>query len=68
MFNVIMCDDNKKDLEKIYKITDDYFCSNSFKYKIHKFYDYDVKFEKIIKKKYLLKFIFLILKRHQVLV
>lgn len=51
MFNVIMCDDNKKDLEKIYKITDDYFCSNNFKYKIHKFYDYDVKFEKIIKEK-----------------
>lgn len=51
MFNVIICDDNEKDLENIVKATKKFMNENEYEYSIHKYTDYNNSFEKIIESK-----------------
>lgn len=51
MINVIICDDIKRDLEKVYKIVNSFMKTNKIDYKIHLFNDYDEKFMSIVKSK-----------------
>ena len=55
MINIIICDDLKRDLEKVYKIVEKFAKSNNLEYKIHSFSDYDKKFMDIVKSKLSLK-------------
>ena len=55
MINIIICDDVKRDLEKVYKIVEKFAKSNNLEYKIHSFSDYDKKFMDIVKSKLSLK-------------
>ena len=48
MFNIIICDDNEKDLNNMVRAVKKFMDENSFKHSIHKFSDYDKEFEKII--------------------
>lgn len=48
MFNVIICDDNERDLNNIIRSVKIFMNENSYKYSIHKFNDYDKEFEKMI--------------------
>lgn len=51
MINIIICDDIKRDLEKVYKNVNNFFKTNGIECKIHLFNDYDSKFMKIVKEK-----------------
>ena len=51
MINIIICDDIKRDLERIYRVVDKFANSNKLEYKIHLFNDYDKKFMDIVKLK-----------------
>lgn len=51
MINVIICDDNKRDLKKICNIVDMYMEKNNNNYSKHIFYDYDEEFMSILNKK-----------------
>lgn len=51
MFNVIICDDNKNDLQKVYNIVTKYMESNNLDYKKHIYYDYNDNFMEIVNKK-----------------
>lgn len=51
MLNVIICDDNNTDRNKVLKIIDDYMIKKNIEYSKHIFYDYDNKFLKIIDEK-----------------
>lgn len=51
MFNVIICDDNKNDLQKVYNIVTKYMKSNNLEYEKHIFNDYNDKFMEIVNKK-----------------
>ena len=46
MINIIICDDNKKDLTRISKIVKSFF--NNIEYKLHLFNDYDDNFNFIV--------------------
>lgn len=48
MINVIICDDVKRDLERVYKVVSLYMKSNNIKSKIYLFNDYDNKFMRFI--------------------
>lgn len=49
MVNVIICDDNKKDLEKVYKVVTNFIETNKLDYKKYVFSDYNDSFMNIIK-------------------
>lgn len=49
LYNIIICDDNEKDLERITDMVKAYFHSKNVDYKIHKFSDYDDKYLKYIR-------------------
>lgn len=49
MVNVIICDDNKKDLEKVYKVVTNFMETNKLDYKKYVFSDYNDSFMNIIK-------------------
>lgn len=51
MLNVIICDDNKRDLDKISKFVDNYMKRNKFEYKSFIYRDYNDEFMKIVKSK-----------------
>lgn len=51
MLNVIICDDNKRDLDKISKFVDNYMKRNKFEYKSFIYRDYNYEFMKIVKSK-----------------
>ena len=51
MINVIICDDNKRDLKKICDIVDLYMEKNNINYNKHIFDDYDEKFMSVLNKK-----------------
>lgn len=51
MFNVIVCDDNEKDLNNVVQVVKKFMDENKLEYNIHKFYDYDKKFESIVEEK-----------------
>lgn len=51
MLNVIICDDNKRDLDKISKFVDNYMKRNNFEYKSFIYRDYNDEFMKIVKSK-----------------
>lgn len=51
MFNVIICDDNKSDLQKIYRIVTKYMKSNNLDYEKHIYNDYNDKFMEIVNRK-----------------
>lgn len=55
MFNVIICDDNKNDLKKVYNIIKNYMITNNIEYDKHVFNDYDDNFMRIINKKFSFK-------------
>lgn len=48
MFNIIICDDNDKDLYNMVRAVKKFMDENSFKHSIYKYKDYDKEFEKII--------------------
>lgn len=47
MFNVIVCEDNDKDLNKVISIVDMFMAKNGYKYDKHIFTDFDKSFTKI---------------------
>jgi len=49
--NFIICDDNRKDREKVEKIVDKFMMKNQLHYEKHLFDDYDDTFLKLVKKK-----------------
>ena len=49
MLNVIICDDNKRDLSKVVRVVDSFMKRNKYGYKIHCYSDYNAEFTKIIK-------------------
>ena len=51
MLNVIICDDNKRDLERITTLVNNFMKKNKYDYKIHLYSDYNKSFTKIIKSK-----------------
>lgn len=51
MVNVIICDDNKKDLDNVVKIVDKYMIDNKLEYNKYIFNDYNEMFMKLIKEK-----------------
>ena len=51
MLNVIICDDNKRDLDKISKFVNNYMKRNKFEYKSFIYRDYNDEFMKIVKSK-----------------
>ena len=51
MLNIIICDDNKRDLDKISKFVDNYMKRNKFEYKSFIYRDYNDEFMKIVKSK-----------------
>lgn len=51
MVNFIICDDNRKDRDKVEKIVDKFMMKNQLHYEKHLFDDYDDSFLKLIKKK-----------------
>ncbi len=51
MFNVIMCDDNKRDLQKVYNVVTNYMDNHDYKYEKYIFNDYDDSFMDIVNKK-----------------
>ena len=51
MLNVIICDDNKRDLDKISKFVNNYMKRNKFEYKSYIYRDYNDEFMKIVKSK-----------------
>lgn len=51
MFNVIICDDNRNDLQKVCNIVTKYMESNNLDYKKHIYYDYNDNFMEIVNKK-----------------
>ena len=51
MFNVIVCDDNEKDLNNVVTIVKRFMSENKLEYTIYKYSDYDKNFESIIDKK-----------------
>lgn len=51
MINFVVCDDNKKILEKIIEIINNIMINNKFEYKIYSFTDYDDKFTEAINDK-----------------
>lgn len=51
MLNVIICDDNKRDLEKVTKIVDIFMKKNQYMYHKHIYVDYNDDFMKILKSK-----------------
>ncbi len=51
MVNFIICDDNRKDREKVEKIVDKFMMKNQLHYEKHLFDDYDDTFLKLVKKK-----------------
>lgn len=51
MINVIICDDNKRDLEKVYKVVTNFMSANKLEYKKFVFSDYNDSFMNITKLK-----------------
>ena len=51
MFNVIICDDNKKMLDQVSKIVDNCMIDSGYEYQKHLFNDYDSNFMKIINRR-----------------
>ena len=51
MLNVIICDDNKRDLDKISKFVNNYMKRNKFEYKSFIYRDYNDEFMKIVESK-----------------
>ena len=51
MFNVVVCEDNEKDLKKIIRIIDKYMINNKIEYNKHIFIDYNDSFMNFIEKK-----------------
>ena len=49
MINIILCDDNKKDLDKVIKIIDEFMSKKNLEYQKHIYNDYDYSFNLIIK-------------------
>ena len=51
MLNVVICDDNKRDLGKITKLIDVFMKKNKYDYKKHIYYNYNYEFMKLVKTK-----------------
>ena len=51
MLNVIICDDNKRDLERITTLVNKFMKNNKYNYNMHIYSDYNADFLKIIKSK-----------------
>ena len=51
MINLIICDDNKKDLEKVYKVVTNFMSANKLEYKKFVFSDYNDSFMNLTKLK-----------------
>ena len=51
MLNVVICDDNARDLEKITKIVDNFMTRNKYKHTKHIYNDYNADFMKLVKSK-----------------
>ena len=51
MLNIIICDDNKRDLEKVVKLVDTFMTKNKYKYKKHVYNDFNDDFMKLVKSK-----------------
>ena len=51
MFNVIICDDNERDLNNVVHVVKNFMKDNKLDYSIYKYSDYDKKFESIIEEK-----------------
>ena len=51
MVNFIICDDNRKDRDKVEQIVDKFMMKNQLHYEKHLFDDYDSNFLKLVKKK-----------------
>ena len=51
MINLIICDDNKRDLEKVYKVVTNFMSANKLEYKKFVFSDYNDSFMNLTKLK-----------------
>ncbi len=51
MLNVIVCDDNKRDLDRVVKLVDTFMQKNKYEYKNHIYMDFNDDFMKLIKTK-----------------
>ena len=51
MLNIIICDDNKRDLDRVTKIIDNFMKKNKYQYNKHIYTDYNDEFIKLIKSK-----------------
>ena len=51
MLNVIVCDDNKRDLDRVVKLVDTFMQKNKYEYKKHIYMDFNDGFMKLIKTK-----------------
>ena len=51
MLNIIICDDNKRDLEKVVKLVDIFMIKNKYNYKKHVYNDFNDDFMKLVKSK-----------------
>ena len=51
MLNVIVCDDNKRDLDRVVKLVDTFMQKNKYEYKNHIYMDFNDDFMKLIKPK-----------------
>ena len=51
MLNIVICDDNKRDLIKIETLVDKFMARNNYDYKKHIYNDYDASFMRLVKSK-----------------
>ena len=51
MLNIIICDDNKKDMKNTQEIVDKYMTKNNIEYNVHLYDDYNTEFYNIIESK-----------------
>lgn len=51
MLNIVICDDNKRDLIKIETLVDKFMLKNKYDYKKHIYNDYDASFMRLVKSK-----------------
>lgn len=51
MLNIVICDDNKRDLKKVEKLVDKFMTRNNYDYKKHIYNDYDDNFMRLVNSK-----------------